>query len=136
MATVLTDRKGERFVDTVNSNGKDRLCVDATIGGGSGIDIEIKRNTGVITVSGGVGSVVLGDVDIRSNFIGVQAPSGSPSFTVTVTDSVGVVISKFMARSSDGGTASSKSLGIPIFDVVIDISSASADGDYTYLIMG
>jgi len=31
MATVLTDKRGERFVDTVTIGGKNRLCVDASL---------------------------------------------------------------------------------------------------------
>jgi len=33
MATVLTDLRAERYVDTVHSAGKDRLCVDANLTG-------------------------------------------------------------------------------------------------------
>jgi len=124
-----TKGSGRKEVTVTTSDGKTYLdVVDSSSA--------LKRKTGTVTVVGGEGSVSLSSVDIRSNFIGVQAPGSTDTFNVVITDSSGVIISDFEARSSSGGCARSKSLGIPIYDVTINISDASADGDYTYLIMG
>ena len=97
----------------------------------------IERSTGSITVASGTGTVNVDDVDFSSTYLGVKAPNTTDTFTVIFTDkATGVELEAVQARSGDNGVARSKSLGLPLFDVTITISSATSDGTYTYLMMG
>ena len=138
MATVLGG-----YEDNASAKNSALREVTATsVGDKAYLDVNsssaILRSTSTITVTGGTGTISLTGVNIRSNFIGVQGPNATnETFTVSISDDdSGVEIANFQARSSDGGVARSKTIGLAIFDVTITITSASVDGNYTYLIMG
>jgi hypothetical protein len=128
MAEHIADGNGNGDLLVVNSDGSINISNHSTI----------KRSTGTITVTSGTGSVALTDVNIKSTYLGVSGPNKTnETFTITITDTdTGLVLSDFNARSNNSGNARSKSIGIPLTNITIDITSASVDGTYTYLVMG
>ena len=119
-------------VTLVDSNGN-----EITESIGLPVKRAIERKTGTITVSGGTGTVAIADVNFSSLYLGVQGPNSNETFTIQIVDTAtGVELELVQARSGDNGCARSKSLGLPLFDITINVTSASADGTYTYLLLG
>lgn len=97
----------------------------------------LRRTQGEITVSGGTGSVTVEKVFIKTGILAVEGPSGNETFKIEIRDlETNVLLSEFQSRSGNQGNARSKSLQTPLWSCTITIIDASADGVYTYLLMG